>query len=55
MRKGGELFIERRDTTNKAKLLIGNKANQRVPRVAWHLSLRLPTPFNDTLSDKTPN
>jgi len=55
MRGGGELFIEQRCTTNEAMLVIGNETNQQVPRVTWDLSLRMPTPFNDTLADKTPN
>ena len=55
MRGGGELFIEQRCTTNEATLVIGNEANRRVPHVTWHLSLRMPTPFNDTLADKKPN
>ena len=33
MKRGGELFIERRGMTNKATLVIGNEANQ----LTWHL------------------
>ena len=39
----------------EAMLLIRNEANQLVPRVAWHLNLRLLTPFNDTFFNKALN
>jgi len=55
MKGSGELFIKLKCTTNEATRMIGNEANQRVPRVTRHLSLRMPTPFNDMNADKTPN
>ena len=36
----------------KVTLIIGNEANQRVPRVTSHINQGLPTPFNDTLFNK---